>query len=131
MEIGQATAKAQLKYMVEPLEQAGLKVDIYLSGYGCTGLQHITKAQADDRYKQLVGWYGSRVVAHSVFDRDSVGQYLQDLGTQQAMMLLLKTSQVRTTVSSYGAMIWCHMCQWGHQIVTLMQRIASKVPKIT
>jgi hypothetical protein len=105
MEIGQATAKAQLKYMVEPLEQAGLKVDIYLSGYGCTGLQHITKEQADDRYKQLVGWYGSRVVAHSVFDRDSVGQHMQDLGTQQAMMLLLKTSQVRN-LEYHSVILW-------------------------
>jgi hypothetical protein len=105
MAIGEATAKAQLKYMVEPLEKAGLAVDIYLTGYGCTGLQHISKEEADRRYKQMVGWYGKHVVAHSEFDRDSVNQYLQDLGTQQAMMLLMKVAKVRK-LEYHSVLLW-------------------------
>jgi hypothetical protein len=92
MAIGEATAKAHLKYLVEPLEAAGFTVDIYLSGYGCTGLKHLTKQQADERYQDMVAWYGKRVVAHSVFDRTWAENYFQDTGTQQAMFLLLKTA---------------------------------------
>jgi hypothetical protein len=102
MAVGEATAKAQIRFLVEPLEAQGFHVDIYLSGYGCTGLQHISKQEAKDRYEDMVGWYGKRVVAHQVFDRDSVSHYLQDAGTQQAMMLLLKSRPL----NYHSIMLW-------------------------
>jgi hypothetical protein len=87
--IQRATAAAQLKLMVEPLEKQGLSVDIYLSGYGCTGLQHINHTWAKKLELELVQMYGGekRVKAHHMFERN--GKENQDTGVHQAMLLLL------------------------------------------
>ena len=107
--VQRATAKAQLKLMVDPLEKAGLAVDIYLSSYGCTGLAHVSQGTAKQRAAELVEMYGgsARVKAHQVFDRDPGGdgsegkggtegesevEVSQDTGVHQAMRLLLNAT---------------------------------------
>jgi hypothetical protein len=96
--IQKATAAAHLKYIVEPIERSGFKVDILLSTYGCTGVKHLTEAKQREVYEELVAMYGTRVVAHQVFDRTSVQEGVtQDTGIQQAMMLLLRTAYLDYT----------------------------------
>jgi hypothetical protein len=79
---------------VAPLEEQGMTVDIFLSGYGCTGLPHVSPATARKKEAELVRMYGGakRVKAHSFFARGDgikIKSPTQDTGVHQAMLLLL------------------------------------------
>jgi hypothetical protein len=87
-----------LRYIVEPIEASGFKVDIFVSTYGCTSVDHLTADEQREAYDEMVGWYGSRVVAHQVFDRHGASQDVtQDTGVQQAMLLLLRAAPLDYT----------------------------------
>jgi hypothetical protein len=98
--IQQAIARAQLKLIVEPLEKAGMHVDIYLSTYGCSGMDHLRQAKAGwvkgveyEGEQELVKMYGHRVVAHALHHRRATDT--QDTGVHHAMRLLLNKAPLQ------------------------------------
>lgn len=104
--IQKATAKAQIKYMVEPLEAQGFKVDIYISTYGCTDVPHLTQEQQEVRHRELLSMYGDNVVASKFVKRKRGLDVNQDTGLQHAMFLLLESAPL-----DYEAIIvWRYDC---------------------
>jgi hypothetical protein len=86
-EIQKATAKSHLKNIVGALEKQGLAVDIYIATYGCSGIDHVTDAEAQEYYDELISWYQPYVKAHRMIQR--VPGMTQDTGTQRTAQLLL------------------------------------------
>jgi hypothetical protein len=100
-EIQRSVVKAQLEYIVKPFEAHGYKVDIYLSTYGCTSLQHVTPERAKKMHQELVGWYGlDRVVAEELVTRTD--DQIQSTGVQNSIRLL----QSRAPLDYQSVILW-------------------------
>jgi len=57
-EIQRALARNQVALLVEPLERRGVRVDVYLSSYGCWGVPGVANATAARWWRDLESWYG-------------------------------------------------------------------------
>ena len=58
-----AVSASHVRHVVEPLERAGLRVDVFLATYGCGGLA--PPARAARAMAHLVEWYGAARVARA------------------------------------------------------------------
>jgi hypothetical protein len=98
VQIQKVTVAAMVEMMIEPMEKQGFEVDVYLSGYGCTGLYHLKDAaRIQNIHEQLISWFNigkKRVKAYKFIDRQEackgvIPTKLQDVGTAAAVQLLL------------------------------------------
>lgn len=104
--IQRATAKAQLEYMIKPLEAQGFKVDVYISTYGCTDVAHLTKAKQEELHRELLKMYGDNVVASKFIKRKRGLEVTQDTGLEQAMLLLLESAPLNYE----SIIVWRYDC---------------------
>ena len=61
-EIQRAEAENHVANIIEPLEAAGTKVDVFLSTYGCVGtawFSDVSDAEAERWHQDLIQWYGA------------------------------------------------------------------------
>ena len=104
IKIQKATVKAFRDNIFRPWEKQGFQVDVFLSGYGCTGLYHLTDAARIQKiHTDLIAWFnvGKARVKGSKFIQRRPGQ-TQDVGTQAAMRLLLDNAPL----SYHSVVLW-------------------------
>ena len=62
-QVQRAVSASHVRHVVEPLERAGLTVDVFLATYGCGGIA--PPARAARAMAHLVEWYGAARVARA------------------------------------------------------------------
>ena len=109
--IQRAESENHVANLIEPLERAGVKVDVFLATYGCVGTEKfsdVSDAQARAWHADLVDWYGADRVKHAALvpRSDSTTQQTTAAAAAAAVLRYAKTQKVAVKELYRSVLVW-------------------------
>ena len=109
--IQRAESENHVANLIEPLERAGVKVDVFLATYGCVGTEKfsdVSDAQARAWHADLVDWYGADRVKHAALvpRSDATTQQTTAAAAAAAVLRYAKTQKVAVKELYRSVLVW-------------------------
>ena len=109
--IQRAESENHVANLIEPLERAGVRVDVFLATYGCVGTEKfsdVSDAQARAWHADLVDWYGADRVKHAALvpRSDATTQQTTAAAAAAAVLRYARTQKTEVKRLYRSVLVW-------------------------